>query len=183
MSWMMIEGEELVRLKRRINETTGWKTNCLTAGRARVSFYANGNLLYLKGKSGTACAVEGGDGTLFPLDESSAQIYEGNEAAGLPARLQQCHRLRDFLLRLSSRRGRRPVSLRRGARRLGAGSGVDQGDLTPRAKSAVDGSGGFEITAYVAHCNELFRALFRVESDGEMMMLDDEPLGRIISLQ
>jgi hypothetical protein len=53
MSWMMIEGEELVRLKRRINET-GWRTNCLTAGRARVSFYANGNLLYLKGESGTA---------------------------------------------------------------------------------------------------------------------------------
>jgi hypothetical protein len=82
MSWMMVEGEELVRLKRRINET-GWKTNCLTAERARVSFYANGNLLYLKGESGTACAVEGGDGTLFPLDGSSAQIYEGNEAAGL----------------------------------------------------------------------------------------------------
>ncbi len=82
MSWMMIEGEELVRLKRRINET-GWKTNCLTAGRARVSFYANGNLLYLQGEFGTAYAVEGGDGTLFPLDGSSAQIYEGNEAAGL----------------------------------------------------------------------------------------------------
>jgi hypothetical protein len=82
MSWVTIEGEELVRLKRRINKT-GWKTNCLTAGRARVSFYANGNLLYLKGECGTACAVEGGDGTLFPLDGSSAQIYEGNEAAGL----------------------------------------------------------------------------------------------------
>ena len=40
MSWMMIEGEELARLKRRINETTGWKTNCLYAGRARVSALA-----------------------------------------------------------------------------------------------------------------------------------------------
>ena len=39
MSWMTIEGERAcMRLKRRINETTGWKTNCLTAGRARVSF-------------------------------------------------------------------------------------------------------------------------------------------------
>jgi hypothetical protein len=43
--------------------------------------------------------------------------------------------------------------------------------------------GSFEITAHVAHCNELFRALFRVESDGVMMMLDDEPLGQIIGLQ
>jgi hypothetical protein len=74
MSWVTIEGEELVRLKRRINET-GWKTNCLTAGRARVPFYAKGSLLYLQGEAGTACAIEGGNGTLFPLDGSSAQIY------------------------------------------------------------------------------------------------------------
>ena len=31
MSWMTIEGEELVRLKRRVKETTGCKASRLTA--------------------------------------------------------------------------------------------------------------------------------------------------------
>ena len=183
MSWMMIEGEELVRLKRRINETTGWKTNCLTAGRARVSFYANGNLLYLKGESGTACAVEGGDGTLFPLDGSSAQIYEGNEAAGLRLDINNVIDYAMFFcgfLRAADGHAFCFV-VERGD--WGLDTGLTPSDLTPRAKSAADGSGSFEITAYVVHCNELFRALFRVESDGAMMMLDDEPLGRIVGLQ
>ena len=55
--------------------------------------------------------------------------------------------------------------------------------LTPCVRKADDGSGSFEVTAYVVHCKELFRALLRVESDGVVMMLDDEPLGRIVGLQ
>ena len=62
-------------------------------------------------------------------------------------------------------------------------TGLTPADLTPCVREADDGSGSFEITAYVAHCEELFRALFRVESDGVVMMLDDEPLGRIVGLQ
>jgi hypothetical protein len=65
----------------------------------------------------------------------------------------------------------------------GLDTGLTPSELTPRVKSAGDGSGSFEITAYVAYCKELFRALFRVESDGVMMMLDDEPLGQIVGLQ
>jgi hypothetical protein len=182
MSWMTIEGEELVRLKRRINET-GWKTNCLTAGRARVSFYANGNLLYLQGESGTACAVEGGDGTLFPLDGSSSQIYEGNEAAGLRLDINNVIDYAMFFcgfLRAGDGDAFRFV-VERGD--WGLDTGLIPSDLTPRAKSAADGSGSYEITAYVAHGKELFRALFRVESDGVMMMLEDETLGRFVSLQ
>ena len=182
MSWMTIEGEELVHLKRRINET-GWKTNYLTAGRARVSFYANGSLLYLKGEAGTACAVEGGDGTLFPLDGSSAQIYEGNEAAGLRLDINNVIDYAIFFcgfLRAADGDAFRFV-VERG--NWGLDTGLIPSDLTPRAKSAIDGSGSFEITAYVAHCKELFRAVFRVESDGVMMMLDDEPLGQIVGLQ
>jgi hypothetical protein len=183
MSWMTIEGEELARLKRRINETTGWKTNFLTAGRTRVSFYANGNLLYLEGDSDNACAVEGGDGSLFPLDGSSAQIYHANEAAGLRLDINNvidyaiffC----GFLLAADGDAFRFVVE--RGD--WGLDTGLTPSDLTPRAKSAVDGSGSFEITAYVAHCKELFHAVFRVESDGVVMMLDDEPLGQIVGLQ
>ena len=183
MSWKMVEGEEFVRLKRRINETTGRKTNCLTAGRARVSFYANGNLLYLKGESGTACAVEGGDGTLFPLDGSSAQIYEGNDAAGLRLDINNVIDYAIFFcgfLRAADGDAFRFV-VERGDWALD--TGLIPADLTPRVREAADGSGSFEIAACVAHCKELFRALFRVENDGVMMMLDDEPLGRIVGLQ
>jgi len=56
-------------------------------------------------------------------------------------------------------------------------------DLTPCVREAQDGSGSFEVTAYVVHFKELFRTLLRVESDGVVMMLDDEPLGRIVGLQ
>jgi hypothetical protein len=183
MSWMMIEGEDLVRLKRRINEMTGWKTNFLTAGRARVSFYANGNLLYLEGESDNACAVEGGDGSLFPLDGSSAQIYDANEAAGLRLDINNVIDYAMFFcgfLRVADGDAFRFV-VERG--NWGLDTGPTPSDLTPRAKRATDGSGSFEIAAYVAHCKELFRALFRVESDGVMMMLDDEPLGQIVGLQ
>ena len=48
MSWMTIEGEELVRLKRRVKETTGYKASGLTARRTGLPFYANGHLLQLK---------------------------------------------------------------------------------------------------------------------------------------
>jgi hypothetical protein len=183
MSWMMIEGEELVRLKRRINETTGWKTNCLSAGRTRVSFYANGNLLYLKGESGTTCAIEGRDGTLFALDGSSAQIYNANEAAGLRLDLTNViDYARFFCGFLHDGDGDAfHFVLERGDWALD--TGLIPADLTPCVREAADGSESFEIVAYVAHCKELFRALFRVESDGVMMMLDDEPLGQIVGLQ
>jgi hypothetical protein len=120
---------------------------------------------------------------LFPLDGSSAQIYEGNEAAGLRLDINNVIDYAIFFcgfLRAADGDAFRFV-VERGD--WGLDTGLTPSDLTPRAKSAVDGSGGFEITGYVAHCKELFRALFRVESDGAMMMLDDEPLGQIIGLQ
>jgi len=55
--------------------------------------------------------------------------------------------------------------------------------LTPCAREAADGSGSFEITAHVVHCAALFRARLRVAGDGAVIMLDDEPLGRIVGLQ
>ena len=183
MSWMTIEGEELVRLKRRVHETTGWKTNRLTARRARVSFYVNGYLLYLEGESGTGCAVEGHDGTLFPLYGSSAQIYDANEAAGLRLHIDNVIDYATFFCGfLRAGDGDRfRIVVERGDWALDTGS--TPADLTPCARQADDGSGSFEITAYVVHCKELFRALLRVESDGVVMMLDDEPLGRIVGLQ
>ena len=183
MSWMTIEGEELVRLKRRVREVTGWNTNRLTARRARASFYASGYLLYLEGESGTGCAVEGHDGTLFPLDGSSAQIYDANEAAGLRLDIDNvidyaiffCGFLRagdGDMFRIVVERGDWALD-----------SGLTPGDLTPCVRKADDGSGSFEITAYVAHCGALYHSLFRVENDGVVMMLDDEPLGEIVGLQ
>ena len=183
MSWMMIEGEELVRLKRRVNETTGRKANVLTARRARVSFYANGYLLQLEGESGIGCAVEGYDGTLFPLDGSSAQIYDANEAAGLRLDIDNVIDYAMFFcgfLRAGEGDAFRFV-VERGDWALD--TGLTPADLTPCAREAADESGSFEITAHVVHCNELFRTLLRVEGDGVVMMLDDEPLGQIVGLQ
>ena len=183
MSWMTIEGEELVRLKRRVNETTGFKASGLTARRTGLPFYANGSLLQLKAESDTGYAVEGDNGTLFPLDGSSAQIYDANEAAGLrldidnvvPYAMFFCGFLR------AGDGDAFPFVVQRGDWALD--TGLTPADLTPCVREADDGSGSFEITAYVVHCKELFRTLFRVESDGVVMMLDDEPLGRIVGLQ
>jgi hypothetical protein len=183
MSWMTIEGEELARLKRRVNETTAWKANRLIARRGRAPFYANGYLLWLESESGIGCAVEGGDGALFPLDGSAARIYDANEAAGLRLNIDNVVDYAMFFcgfLRAGDGDRFRFV-VERGNWALD--TGLTPADLTPSATEAADGSGGFEITAYVVHCNELFRALLRVESDGAVMMLDDEPLGQIVGLQ
>ena len=180
--WPMIEGEELVRLKRRVREVTGWKTNRLTARRARASFYASGYLLYLEGESGTGCAVEGHDGTLFPLDGSSAQIYDANEAAGLRLDIDNVVDYAIFFCGfLRAGDGDRfRIVVERGNWDWMA---VRTGDLTPCVRKADDGSGSFEIAAYVAHCGALHHSLFRVENDGVVMMMDDEPLGEIVGLQ
>jgi hypothetical protein len=183
MSWMTIEGEELVRLKRRVNEATGRKANVLAARRARMSFYANGYLLQLEGESGMGCAVEGYDGTLFPLDGSSAQIYDANEAAGLRLNIDTVIDYAMFFcgfLRAGDGDAFRFV-VERGDWALD--TGLIPADLAPSAREAADESGSFEITAYVAHCGALYHSLFKVESDGVVMMLDDEPLGQIVSLQ
>ena len=183
MSWMTIEGEELVRLKRRVNETTGFKASGLTARRTGRALLCKRVLLQLKAESGTGYAVEGDNGTLFPLDGSSAQIYDANEAAGLRLDIDNVVAYAMFFcgfLRAGDGDAFRFV-VQRGDWALD--TGLTPADLTPCAREADDGSGSFEITAYVVHCKELFRALFRVESDGVVMMLDDEPLGQIVGLQ
>ena len=182
MSWMTIEGEELMRLKRRINET-GWKTSCLTAGRARVPFYANGNLLCLKGESGTACAIEGGDGTLFPLDGSSAQIYEGNEAAGLRLDINNVIDYAIFFcgfLRAADGDAFRFVVER-------GDWGLDTGLDSERSNASREKRLGW-IRKLRDHglCRSLPRAVPRAVQGRERRRDDDagdEPLGRIVGLQ
>src|SRR5271154_4753557 len=150
------------RIKFEHGSVLGGKTRAARVSsqwKSTVSFYANGNLLYLKGESGTACAVEGGDGTLFTLDGSSAQIYEGNEAAGLRLDINNVIDYAIFFcgfLRAADGDAFRFVEERGD---WGLDTGLTPSDLTPQAKSAVDGSGSFEIMAYVAHCKGLFRAL------------------------
>ena len=83
MSWMTIEGEELVRLKRRVNETGMEDKLSYRCDGRRVLLCKRLVCCTLRASPAPPARSKADDGTLFPLDGSSAQIYDANEAAGL----------------------------------------------------------------------------------------------------
>jgi hypothetical protein len=183
MSWTTIEGEELSRLKRRVDESLGAKSRRLTALRMDLPFYLKGWLLRLENETGHGYAVETRDGTLVPLDGSVAQINFANEIAGLRLDIGNALAYAVFFARflVDDTGDAFPFVMERGAWSLDTGRTPE--DLTPCIKMARDGSGTFQINAYLSHGGGLFAALLEVRPDGAIAMVKDEPLGRIVSLQ
>jgi hypothetical protein len=182
MNWVMIEGEELVRLKRRISESSDWKPEQLTARRRRLPFYSNGSLLRLEDDSGRAHAVEVGNEALIPLNGSALQIGVANEMAGLHLNIENVLAYAMFFCGFLEARDGETFPFVTTCGNWYLDTGLVPHDLSPKVEEAHDGSQSFTIRAYLAHTGGLFLALLKVELNGAVTMLDDEPLGAFVCL-
>ena len=182
MSWVTIEGEELARLKRRIDESIGTKSKHLTALRTDLPFYLNGKLLCVENESGQGYVIETADGTLVPLDGSVAQIKLANEMAGLRLDIGNALAYAMFFCGFLVGGGGEafPFVTERGPWSLDTGRTPQ--DLAPRIEMPSDESGVFRINAYLAHSGALFAALLEVKPDGAITMVEDEPLGQFVPM-
>ncbi len=187
MDWMMIEGEELARLKLRLDDAVVAKSERLEAARMPLPFYRNGSLVQIVSEFGSeiarGCLVETGEGVLVPLDGSRAQIDAANEMAGLNLNIGNVITYAMFFCQflLAADGETFPFVTKRGPWSLDTGRMPK--DLKPRVKMMADGSGRYRINAYISHAEMMFAALFEVRNDGVVDMIDEEPLGRIVPLQ
>jgi hypothetical protein len=181
MSWMAIEGEELARLEQRIQRDTGCEPGQLT-GRMKLPFYENGSLLRLEGKTGRMHAVEAGDEALIPLDGSSAQIYNANEAAGLRLNVNNVVAYAMFFCGLFEIHNGEVGSFLTRCGNLYLDTGFVPQDLIPKVEEARDGSMSYTILAYLDHTGGLFMHLLKVVPQGAVTLLAEKPLGEFVCL-
>jgi hypothetical protein len=184
MNWMRIEGEELERLKLTIDKAAVAKTDQLAASRMSPPFYRNGNLLNIVAEVGSEIGygsmVETGDGALIPLDGGAEQIGVANRMAGLHLNMSNVIHYAIFFcefLRVGDG-GNFPFVAQRGSWALDTGRMPE--DLEPRVETM---DGGYLINAYVTHAGMMFAVKLEIRNDGVVEMVDDEPLGRIVSFQ
>jgi hypothetical protein len=67
-----------------------------------------------------------------------------------------------------------------------AKSAIVKGFRMPALRLVCEGvnaeDDAFAFRGYVAYANELFRVSMRIHKNGDVEMLDDDPLGRIVRL-
>ncbi len=190
MFWTKIQGDELQRLQTRLEMPP--QSTILEASTLRTPFYHNGELVKMNDGMGTLFMVAAGPGELFqreyyPLNGASADIHAANEAAGLViTRDNAGDYLRFFMTFLRTGEGesfkvieslsgyalvkdKKPEQLKPEDMRFVC-DGVNADD------------DAFAFRGYVAYANELFGVSMRVHKNGDVEMLDDDPLGRIVRL-
>jgi hypothetical protein len=183
MNWTVIDGEELDRLEMSIRKKTDWKPERLVARRMKLPFYENGSLLRLEDETGRTHAVEVGNSALIPLDGSASQIGLANEMAGLRLNIDNVLAYAMFFCGFLEIQEGEVCSFVTSCGNWYLDTGFVPQDLTPKVEESDDGSKAYTIHAYLAHTGGLFLALLKVEPNGIVMMLDDEPLGQIVCLQ
>jgi hypothetical protein len=181
MSWMAIRGEELARLEQRFQRDMRCEPGRLT-GRMKLPFYENGSLLRLEGKTGRMHAVEAGNEALVPLDGSSAQIYNANEAAGLRLNVNNVVAYAMFFCGLFEIHDGEVGSFLTRCGNLYLDTGFVPRDLIPRVEDARDGSMSYTILAHLEHTGGLFMTLLSVAPQGAVTLLGGEPLGDFVCL-
>jgi hypothetical protein len=190
MSWTKIQGDELQRLQTRLEMPP--QSTILEASTLRTPFYQNGELVKMNDGMGTMFMVAAGPGDLsarefYPLTGTSDEIRAANKAAKLVITQENAgDYLRFFMTFLRNEDGEPFVIIES----LSGYALVN--DEKPEQRKPEDmrlvGDGvnaeddAFAFRGYVAYANELFGVSMRVHKNGDVEMLDDDPLGRIVRL-
>jgi hypothetical protein len=190
MSWTKIHGEDLQRLQERLE--LAQQSTSLEASTLRTPFYQNGELVRMHDGTGAMFMVAAGPGELFqreyyPLNGASADIHAANAAAGLVITRENAgDYLRFFMTFLRTGEGESFKVIES----LSGYALVN--DEKPEQRKPEDmrllcdgvnaDDDAFAFRGYVAYANELFGVSMRVHKNGDVEMLDDDPMGCIVRL-
>jgi hypothetical protein len=190
MSWKKIQGDELERLQDRFEMPP--QTTIREAATLRTPFYHNGELVRMTDGTSTMFMVAAGSGDLFqrdyyPLNGTGADIHAANKAAGLVLTLDNAiYYLLFFTLFLQMEDGE-PCMIVESLDGYTLVNESRPGQRIPEdlrficLNEAGEGD-GFLFKGYMAYRGELFRVSMRVYQNGNVEMLDDHPMGRIVRL-
>jgi hypothetical protein len=190
MSWTKIQGDELQRLQIRLEIPP--QTAILEASTLRTPFYHNGELVRMHDGLGIMFMVAAGPGELsardfYPLTGESEEIRAANKAAKLVITQENAgDYLRFFMTFLRNEDGEPFVIIES----LNGYALVNEEKPEQRKpedmRLVCDGvnaeDDAFAFRGYVAYANELFGVSMLVHKNGDVEMLDDDPLGRIVRL-
>ncbi len=191
MSWTKIQGEELQRLQERL-ELPQHSTS-LEASTLRTPFYQNGELVRMDDGTSAMFMVAAGQGELsareyYPLNGNSDDIRAANDAAGLElTRDNAVDYVRFFTTFLRMDDGEPFVIVESlNGYRLVNDDKPDQ-RIPEDMRFVYDGETAdgeaFAFKGYMAYHGELFGVLMRVQKNGTVEMIDDDPMGFIVRLQ
>ena len=190
MSWTKIHGEELQRLQTRLEMPP--QSTILEASTLRTPFYHNGELVRMHDGMGTVFMVAAGPGELsarefYPLNGKSADIHAANEAALLViTRENAIDYLRFFMTFLRTGEGESFKVIESLSGYALVNDEKPEQRKPEDMRLVCDGvnadDDAFAFRGYVAYANELFGVSMRVHKNGDVEMLDDDPLGRIVRL-
>jgi hypothetical protein len=190
MSWTKIQGDELQRLQTRLEMPQ--QSTILEASSLRTPFYHNGELVKMNDGMGTMFMVAAGPGELFqrefyPLTGTSDEIRAANKAARLVITHENAgDYLRFFMTFLRTGEGE-SFKVIESLSSYALVNDEKPGQRYPEDMHLVcEGvnadDDAFAFRGYVAYANELFGVSMRVHKNGDVEMLDDDPLGRIVRL-
>lgn len=190
MSWTKIQGDELQRLQTRLEMPP--QSTILEASTLRTPFYHNGELVKMNDGMGTMFMVAAGPGELstreyYPLNGKSADIHAANEAALLViTRENAIDYLRFFMTFLRTGEGESFKVIESLSGYALVNDEKPEQRKPEDMRLVCDGvnadDDAFAFRGYVAYASELFGVSMRVHKNGDVEMLDDDPLGRIVRL-
>ncbi|WP_156964449.1 hypothetical protein [Methylocapsa aurea] len=192
MSWTkIIQGEELTRLHERLDLPPHYTIQ--EASTMQAPFYRNGELVKMIIDMDLAFMVAAGPGDLsaqeyYPLTGKSADIHAANEAAGLAlTRDNVIAYVRFFTTFLQTDAGESFVIVESlNGYRLVNEDKPDQRmpeDMRFVCMGETADGDAFAFKGYMVYQGVLFGVSMRVQKNGYVEMLDDDPMGFIVRLQ
>jgi hypothetical protein len=190
MSWTKIQGDELQRLQTRLEMPP--QSTILEASTLRTPFYHNGELVKMNDGMGTMFMVAAGPGELsarefYPLTGTSDEIRAANKAAKLVITQENAgDYLRFFMTFLRNEDGEPFVIIESLSGYALVNDEKPEQRKPEDMRLVCDGMNAeddaFAFRGYVAFANEMFGVSMLVHKNGDVEMLDDDPLGRIVRL-
>lgn len=188
MFWTEIEGEELQRLRSRIELQA--QTAILEASTLRTPFYHNAELVKINDGMGTMFMVAVGPGEIsareyYPLNGNGADIHAANKAAKLVITQDNAgDYLRYFTAFLRNDEGE-PFAIIESLNGFGL-VGKDRqtqqkpDDMRLVCEGANEEGNVFAFRGYMAYEGQMFGVSVLVHTNGYVEMLNDDPMGFIV---
>jgi len=190
MSWTKIQGDELQRLQTRLEMPP--QSTILEASTLRTPFYHNAELVKMNDGMCTMFMVAAGPGELsarefYPLTRTSDEIRAANKAARLVITQENAgDYLRLFMTFLRTGEGDSFKVIESLSGYALVNDEKPEQRKPEDMRLVCDGinaeDDAFAFRGYVAYAKELFGVSMRVHKNGDVEMLDDDPLGRIVQL-
>ena len=190
MSWIKIEGEELQRLRSRFDLPP--ETVKLEAARLQTPFYQDGELVRMSYGLHTGYIVAAGQGEIsareyYPLNGSGDDIHTANKAARLVITEENAGDYLHFFHTFLRSGDGEPFAIVESLNGFGVFDKDGHYQCKPKdmrlayAGARAEGD-AFTFRGYVAYQGMLFGVLMLVRKDGQVEMLEDDPIGSIVRL-